>query len=92
MIRDVLGVSARPIAATDVLCFGPQARHVADLPEGVLPPRLVRSGVVAGIADYGNKIGLPTVNGAVYFDEDFQDNPLFGRRHDCLLVCDLLAI
>ena len=65
VIRDVLGVSAKPIAATDVLCFGPQDLSLADLPEGVLHPRRIQSGVVAGVQDYGNKIGIPTVNGAV---------------------------
>ncbi len=78
VIRDVLGVSARPIAATDVLCFGPQDAGTAGehLPAGVLPPRLVRSGVVAGVRDYGNKIGLPTVNGAIWYDPGYTANPL----------------
>jgi phosphoribosylformylglycinamidine synthase subunit PurSL len=78
VIRDVLGVSARPIAATDVLCFGPQSAHApgVPLPEGVLPPRLIRSGVVAGVRDYGNKIGLPTVNGAIWYDPGYTANPL----------------
>ncbi|MBI5304779.1 MAG: phosphoribosylformylglycinamidine synthase subunit PurL [Chloroflexi bacterium] len=76
VIRDVLGVSAKPIAATDVLCFGPQDLDPAKLPEGVLHPRRIRSGVVAGIQDYGNKIGIPTVNGAIIYDEGFTANPL----------------
>ncbi len=76
VIRDVLGVSAKPIAATDVLCFGPQDADPAALPEGVLHPRRIRSGVVAGIEDYGNKIGLPTVNGAIVYDAGFTANPL----------------
>ncbi len=76
VIRDVLGVSARPIAATDVLCFGPQELPFERLPEGVLHPRRIFSGVVAGVQDYGNKIGIPTVNGAVLFDEGFTSNPL----------------
>ena len=38
------------------------------LPAGVLHPRRIRNGVVAGVADYGNKIGLPTVAGAVLYD------------------------
>jgi phosphoribosylformylglycinamidine synthase len=76
VIRDVLGVSARPIAATDVLCFGPQNIAPDSLPPGVLHPRRIRSGVVAGIKDYGNKIGLPTVNGAVYYDPGYTSNPL----------------
>ena len=76
VVRDILGVSARPIACTNVLCFGP-----IDLPDerlltGVLHPRRIRDGVVAGIADYGNKLGLPTVNGAVVYDEGYIGNPL----------------
>lgn len=76
VIRDILGVSAKPIAATDVLCFGPQDLDPAKLPDGVLHPRRIRSGVVAGIEDYGNKIGIPTVNGAIVYDEGFTANPL----------------
>jgi phosphoribosylformylglycinamidine synthase subunit PurSL len=76
VIRDVLGVSARPIAATDVLCFGPVDGGEHDLPDGVLPPRRIRAGVIAGIRDYGNKIGVPTVNGAIWYDRGFTANPL----------------
>jgi phosphoribosylformylglycinamidine (FGAM) synthase PurS component len=76
VIRDVLGVSAKPIAATDILCFGPPDLDPKDWPEGVLPPRRLRSGVVAGVQDYGNKIGLPTVNGAIVYDPGFTANPL----------------
>lgn len=76
VIRDILGVSAKPIAATDILCFGPADLNPKQLPEGVLHPRRIRSGVVAGVQDYGNKIGLPTVNGAVLYDEGYTANPL----------------
>ncbi len=76
VIRDVIGVSARPIAATDVLCFGPANLDFAALPEGVLHPRRIASGVVAGIQDYGNKIGIPTVSGAILFDPGYISNPL----------------
>lgn len=76
VIRDVLGVSAKPIAATDVLCFGPQDLDPDKLPEGVLHPRRIQSGVVAGVQDYGNKIGIPTVNGAIVYDEGYIANPL----------------
>ena len=76
VIRDVLGVSAKPIANTDVLCFGPQNLNPSSLPEGVLHPRRIRSGVVAGVQDYGNKIGIPTVNGAILYDEGYTANPL----------------
>jgi len=76
VIRDVIGVSAKPIAATDILCFGPQDTDPDSLPDGVLHPRRIQSGVVAGVQDYGNKIGLPTVNGAILYDEGFTANPL----------------
>lgn len=76
VVRDVIGVSARPIATTDVLCFGPQDYPHAELPDGVLHPKRVADGVVAGIADYGNKLGLPTVNGAVIYDKGYLGNPL----------------
>jgi phosphoribosylformylglycinamidine synthase len=76
VIRDVIGVSAKPIANTDVLCFGPQDLNPDTLPEGVLHPRRIQSGVVAGVQDYGNKIGIPTVNGAILYDEGYTANPL----------------
>ncbi|MBX0327973.1 phosphoribosylformylglycinamidine synthase subunit PurL [Oscillochloris sp. ZM17-4] len=73
VIRDVLGVSARPIANTDVLCFGPPEDRA---PAGVLSPQRIAAGVVAGVRDYGNKLGIPTVNGAVLFDPGYTANPL----------------
>ena len=76
VVRDVIGVSARPIACTDVLCFGPADLPDDQLPTGVLHPRRIRDGVVAGIGDYGNKLGLPTVNGAVLYHEGYTANPL----------------
>jgi phosphoribosylformylglycinamidine synthase II len=68
VVRDILGVSARPIATTDVLCFGPQDFPHEALPAGVLHPRR--------IADDGNKLGLPTVNGAILYDAGYLGNPL----------------
>ena len=76
VIRDVMGAAHRPIAITDVLCFGPTDLDPSLVPDGVLHPRLVESGVVAGVADYGNKIGLPTVAGAVLYDPGYIANPL----------------
>ncbi len=76
VIRDVLGVSAKPIANTDILCFGPQNLNPKELPAGVLHPRRIQSGVVAGVQDYGNKIGIPTVNGAILFNAGYTANPL----------------
>jgi phosphoribosylformylglycinamidine synthase len=63
VIRDVIGVSHKPIASTDILCFGPQNTRLQDLPEGVLHPRRIESGVVAGIEDYGNRWASPRLTG-----------------------------
>src|SRR5262249_52515789 len=76
VIRDVLGVSARPLACTDILCFGPLDTPGEALPPGVLSPRRVASGVVNGVRDYGNKIGIPTVNGAILYLPGYLCNPL----------------
>src|SRR6188472_128300 len=67
IIRDIFTMGARPIALLNSLRFGP------------LPDPLVRrtfSGVVAGIAGYGNSIGIPTVGGEIGFDETYTGNPL----------------
>jgi phosphoribosylformylglycinamidine synthase subunit PurSL len=76
VIRDVLGVSARPIACTDILCFGPPDTPAGALPVGVLSPHRIASGVVNGVRDYGNKMGIPTVNGAILYHEGYIHNPL----------------
>ena len=74
VIRDVLGVWADPIACTDVLCFGPLDTPYEALPKGVKHPSYLFRGVVAGIGSYGNNMGIPTVNGAIYFDEGYIGN------------------
>ncbi|MBX9583584.1 MAG: phosphoribosylformylglycinamidine synthase [Gemmataceae bacterium] len=78
VIRDVLGtgLGAKPIANTDVFCFAPPDFPPEQLPQGVLHPRRVMQGVVAGVRDYGNRMGIPTVNGAVLFDDRYLANPL----------------
>ena len=76
VIRDVLGMAHRPILVTDVLCFGPADLPIHELPAGSLHPLRIRAGVVDGVADYGNKIGLPTVAGAVLYDPAYTTNPL----------------
>ncbi len=77
VIRDILGtgLGAKPICNTDVFCFAPPD-HTNELPQGVLHPQLVMQGVVAGVRDYGNRMGIPTVNGAICFDERYLGNPL----------------
>ena len=76
VIRDVLGIAHKPIAITDVLCFGPPDTPLAEVPEGALHPLRIRDGVIDGVADYGNKIGLPTVAGAILYDPGYTTNPL----------------
>jgi phosphoribosylformylglycinamidine synthase II len=74
VIRDVLGVWADPIACTDVLGFGPLDYDYSKLPPGVKHPKYVYMGVTAGIGAYGNNMGIPTINGAIYFDASYTGN------------------
>ena len=78
VIRDPMGtgLGSRPIANTDIFCFGLPDMRLEDVPKGVLHPRRVMKGVVAGVRDYGNRMGIPTVNGAIYFDDRYMANPL----------------
>lgn len=77
-IRDVIGTGggAMPIAATDVFCFADPATPENKIPAGVIHPKRTARRVVAGVRDYGNRMGVPTVNGAVYFDQRYIGNPL----------------
>jgi phosphoribosylformylglycinamidine synthase II len=78
VIRDILGtgLGAKPIMDTDVFCFAPPDFPDDKLPRGVLHPRRIFKGVRAGVADYGNRLGVPTLNGAILFDERYLGNPL----------------
>ena len=75
--RDILGtgLGARPIANMDVFCFGPPD-YDGDLPGGLFHPSRVLRGVHAGIRAGGNESGIPTVNGAIVFDDRFIGKPL----------------
>lgn len=79
--RDILGcgMGSRPIANTDIFCFAPM-NHENDHPEltpsNILPPAQILEGVHKGVEDGGNKSGIPTVNGAIYFDSSFAGKPL----------------
>jgi phosphoribosylformylglycinamidine synthase len=74
VIRDILGVWADPIACTDVLGFGPLDYDYSKLPAGIKHPKYIYRGVTAGISAYGNNMGIPTVNGAIYFDDSYTGN------------------
>ncbi|NOZ20236.1 MAG: phosphoribosylformylglycinamidine synthase subunit PurL, partial [Planctomycetes bacterium] len=78
VIRDPLGtgLGAKPILCTDIFCFGPPDLPHKDVPPGALHPKRVFKGVVSGVRDYGNRMGIPTANGAIYFDERYIGNPL----------------
>ncbi len=78
VIRDIMGVGlgAKPVMNTDVFAFAPADLPSNKIPKGVLAPQRIIDGVVAGVRDYGNRMGIPTANGAVYYDEGFVANPL----------------
>ena len=80
-IRDIMGtgLAARPIANMDTFAVAPPSvtnREATALPKGIIVPQRILQQVVAGVRDYGNRMGIPTVNGSVYFDEDYLGNPL----------------
>ncbi len=74
IVRDVICMGAQPIALVDPLFFGHLDYPYEKLPETVKHPRFLFNGVVAGISDYGNRIGIPTCAGMVYFDEGYVGN------------------
>ena len=78
VIRDILGtgLGARPVANTDVFCFGDPDTPEKDVPKGCMHPLRLLQGVAAGVRDYGNRMGIPTVNGAICFDPDYVGNPV----------------
>lgn len=78
VIRDPLGtgLGAKPILNTDVFCFARPDYPFNKLPAGTLHPKRIMKGVVSGVRDYGNKMGIPTVNGAILFHDGFAGNPL----------------
>jgi len=76
--RDILGtgLSAKPIFNTDIFCFAyPHDKSLPQRPK-LLPPLVIARGVRLGVQDGGNKSGIPTVNGAVYFDSSYRAKPL----------------
>lgn len=90
VIRDPMGtgLGAKPFCNTDIFCFAPPNTPADSLPPGVLHPRRVMKGVVSGVRDYGNRMGIPTVNGAVYFDPRYLGNPLVYCGNAGLLPVD----
>ncbi len=79
VIRDILGAGkgAKPIASCDVFCFGPPDIDSGDIKaDDVIHPLGIMRGVVRGVRDYGNRMGIPTISGAVQFDSSYIYNPL----------------
>jgi len=78
VIRDVLGtgLGAKPFANTDIFCVAPPDTAFEELPPGTLHPRRILKGVVEGVRDYGNRMGIATINGSVNFSPGFLGNPL----------------
>lgn len=77
VFRDVMGTGqgAKVIVSTDMFCFAPPDLPVDQLPSGCLHPRYLLRKVVAGVRDYGNRMGIPTNNGSVHFHQDFRAKP-----------------
>ncbi|MBI3298693.1 MAG: phosphoribosylformylglycinamidine synthase subunit PurL [Elusimicrobia bacterium] len=77
VVRDVLGagLGAKPVLNTDVFCFAPPD-YDGPLPSGTLHPKRTLTSVVAGVRDYGNRMGIPTAAGGVWFDAEYRHNPL----------------
>jgi len=88
IIRDVFTMGARPIALLNSLRFGPLEPDAETDAEAAARNRYLFGGVVAGIAGYGNCIGIPDVGGEVVFDPSYSGNPLVNAmcvgiaRHD----------
>lgn len=80
--RDILGcgMGAKPVGNMDVFCFAdpamPERGKEDQMPAGLLPPEQLLVGVHKGVEDGGNKSGVPTINGAIFFDDDFAGKPL----------------
>src|SRR5436189_2295745 len=78
IIRDIFTMGARPEFCLNSLRFGPiteQANGKQETPN-ISANRRLFTGVVSGIAHYGNCVGIPTIGGEIYFDESFEGNPL----------------
>jgi len=76
IVRDVVCMGSQPIAYIDPLFFGPLDLPIKEVPKGTKHPRYLFKGVVDGIRDYGNRIGIPTLSGQVYFHKGYTGNCL----------------
>ncbi len=77
IIRDIFTMGARPEFCLNSLRFGPIIQsNIEPQTSNIAANRRLFTGVVSGIAHYGNCVGVPTIGGEVYFDESFEGNPL----------------
>jgi phosphoribosylformylglycinamidine synthase subunit PurL len=78
IIRDIFTMGARPEFCLNSLRFGPITEQSKSKQQtaNIAANRRLFTGVVSGIAHYGNCVGIPTVGGEIYFDESFEGNPL----------------
>ncbi len=76
ILRDVLCMGAQPIALIDPLFFGELDYDYNLLPKGIKHPHYLFKRVVEGIRDYGNRVGIPTVAGQIYFHNSYIGNCL----------------
>lgn len=76
ILRDVVCMGGQPIALVDPLFFGPLDFPEEQVPEGTKHPTFIYRGVVQGIRDYGNRVGIPTVAGCVKYHEGYVTNCL----------------
>lgn len=77
VFRDIAGtgLGAKVVASTDMFCFAPPDLSEEDIPPGCLHPHYLLRRVVAGVRDYGNRMGIPTNNGSLHFHRDFRAKP-----------------
>lgn len=75
IIRDIVCMGAQPIGLADVLCFGPICNS-NELSDSAKHSVYLINGVVSGIKDYGNRVGLPTITGGLFFDKRYTSNCL----------------
>src|SRR5437762_3794550 len=79
IIRDIFTMGARPEFCLNSLRFGPITQsNIKHQPSNIAANRRLFTGVVSGIAHYGNCVGIPTIGGEIYFDESFNGNPLIN--------------
>ena len=77
VFRDIVGtgLGGKTLVSTDIFCLANPDLSSSILPPGCLSPKYILKRVVKGVADYGNRMGIPTNNGSVHFHDDFRAKP-----------------